>query len=64
MPSDTEASTTQPAAKPPTVKKPKSQGPRPKRGPARPYRKLADDVLNSRITKLEKRIQRAGYQVC
>jgi len=40
-----------------TVKTKKS-----KRGPARPYRKLPQETLESRITKLEKRIERTSAQ--
>ena len=36
---------------------------RPKRGPARPYRKLGQAILDSRINKLQKRIDRAQGQV-
>ena len=35
-----------------------------KRGPARPYRKLDQGVLESRITKLQKRMNKAKAQVC
>ena len=41
----------------------KTEGPRPKRGPARPYRKLEQEVLDSRITKLTKRLDRAKGQM-
>jgi hypothetical protein len=33
-----------------------------KRGPARPYRKLPQDTLDSRIKKLQKRIERTSQQ--
>jgi hypothetical protein len=36
--------------------------PRPKRGPARPYRKLGQDTLDTRIAKLQKRMDRARTQ--
>jgi hypothetical protein len=36
--------------------------PKPKRGPARPHRRLALDVIESRITKLQKRLDRAKAQ--
>lgn len=44
-----------------TVKTKKSKGER-KRGPARPYRKLQQEILESRIKKLEKRIERTSAQ--
>lgn len=44
-----------------TVKTKKSKGER-KRGPARPYRKLPQETLESRIKKLEKRIERTSAQ--
>lgn len=44
-----------------TVKTKKSKGER-KRGPARPYRKLPQETLVSRIKKLEKRIERTSAQ--
>jgi hypothetical protein len=34
-----------------------------KRGQPRPYRKLADDLLTARITKLTARLERAKKQV-
>jgi hypothetical protein len=37
--------------------------PRIKRGPARPHRRLAVDVIDSRITKLQKRLDRARSQI-
>jgi hypothetical protein len=43
------------------VKTKKSKGDR-KRGPARPYRKLPQETLESRIKKLEKRIERTSAQ--
>lgn len=59
---------------PPKTKKPKadktdkatkikSDQPRAKRGPARPHRRLAADVIDSRITKLQKRLDRAKAQI-
>ena len=41
----------------------KTGEPRPKRGPARPYRKLEQGVLDTRITKLQKRLDRAKGQM-
>jgi hypothetical protein len=40
----------------------KAKGDRQKRGPARPYRKLPQSVLDNRITKLRKRIERTTAQ--
>ena len=37
--------------------------PKPKRGPARPHRRLAWDVIELRITKLQKRLDRAKSQI-
>ena len=37
--------------------------PKPKRGPARPHRRLATDVIDLRITKLQKRLDRAKSQI-
>lgn len=37
--------------------------PRVKRGPARPHRRLTDDVIDTRITKLQKRLDRAKSQI-
>jgi hypothetical protein len=37
--------------------------PKPKRGPARPHRRLAADVIETRITKLQKRLDRARSQI-
>ena len=37
--------------------------PRVKRGPARPHRRLAVDVIDSRIAKLQKRLDRAKAQI-
>lgn len=55
--SKTEKSKTDtPSQKP---KKPKSAK---KRGPARPYRKLEQEKLLSRITKLQRRLERAKQQ--
>ena len=46
---------------------PKAKGkpdqPKPKRGPARPHRRLATDVIESRIAKLQKRLERAKSQI-
>ena len=36
--------------------------PRAKRGPPRPYRKLSQEILDSRITKLQKRLERCTSQ--
>ena len=41
----------------------KTGEPRLKRGPARPYRKLDQGVLDTRITKLQKRLDRAKGQM-
>ena len=55
------------AGKKKTVKAPrkgvtkKAKGER-KRGPARPYKKLPQDTLDSRIKKLQKRIERTSAQ--
>ena len=40
-----------------------SSQPRVKRGPARPHRRLGMDVIDSRITKLQKRLDRAKSQI-
>jgi hypothetical protein len=55
------------------AKKPKSDKPKPKkaddsqprakRGPARPHRRLAADVIDARISKLQKRLDRAKSQI-
>jgi hypothetical protein len=37
--------------------------PKPKRGPARPHRRLAAEVIDSRIAKLQKRLDRAKSQI-
>ena len=37
--------------------------PRIKRGPARPHRRLTDDIIDARITKLQKRLERASSQI-
>jgi hypothetical protein len=42
--------------------KPKKTTPGKKRGPARPYKRLSQDTLDSRITKLQKRMDRAQTQ--
>lgn len=47
------------------TKKAKKEGkgePKPTRGPARPYRKLPQETLDSRIQKLEKRMKRTASQ--
>ncbi len=50
--------------KPTKVKSDKvSTQPRAKRGPARPHRRLAVEVIDSRITKLQKRLDRAKSQI-
>jgi hypothetical protein len=46
----------------PKEKKTDPAAPKPKRGPARPHRRLALDVIESRITKLQKRLDRAKAQ--
>lgn len=51
------------AAPKPAVPKRKSDGPVKKRGPPRPHRKLSGDILKTRITKLQKRIDRAQSQL-
>ena len=48
-------------ARPKAVKIPGE--PKPKRGPARPHRRLDIGVINSRIDKLQKRLDRARGQV-
>lgn len=69
MPSDNE-STPKPkkqrADKPIKPREKKSADPavpKPKRGPARPHRRLAADVIDSRISKLQKRLERAKAQI-
>lgn len=47
----------------PKVAKGKPDQPKPKRGPARPHRRLATDVIESRIAKLQKRLERAKSQI-
>ena len=42
---------------------PRPTHPRVKRGPARPHRRLAVEVIDSRITKLQKRLDRARSQI-
>lgn len=44
-------------------RKPKTDEPPRKRGPPRPHRKLPQDVLDGRIGKLRKRIERARGQL-
>ena len=52
------------APKPKPIKVPgEPKQPRVKRGPARPHRRLENDVINSRIEKLQKRLDRAKGQV-
>jgi hypothetical protein len=48
-------------ARPKAIKVPGE--PKPKRGPARPHRRLDIGVVNSRIEKLQKRLDRAKGQV-
>jgi hypothetical protein len=43
-------------------RKTKSKIDKPKRGPARPHRRLPIDVLDLRIAKLQKRLERAKTQ--
>ena len=50
-----------PPRKTPTAGKSKKSGA--KRGPARPFRKLPQEVLDGRIGKLESRIRRASTQL-
>jgi len=45
------------------TKKVAPKAPKKKRGPARPYRRLTQEVLDSRISKLEKRKTRAKHQL-
>ena len=40
-----------------------SSAPKLKRGPPRPHRRLADDVLTTRVERLKKRLERARKQV-
>jgi hypothetical protein len=44
-------------------KKPKSDEPPRKRGPPRPHRKLPQEILEGRISKLRKRIDKARGQL-
>lgn len=44
-------------------KKADPSNPKPKRGPARPHRRLATDVIDTRIGKLQKRLDRAKAQI-
>ena len=47
------------------AKRAKKEGkgePKPTRGPARPYRKLSQEILDSRIQKLQKRLTRTTSQ--
>jgi hypothetical protein len=59
-PSTEETTTKKRAGKPKEKKDPGA--PKPKRGPARPHRRLALDVIESRIAKLQKRLDRAKAQ--
>ena len=50
---------------PEEAKRAKKEGkgePKPTRGPARPYRKLSQEILDSRIQKLQKRLTRTTSQ--
>jgi hypothetical protein len=47
----------------PAGERPKSDGPRKKRGPARPHRRLDIETITSRIEKLDKRRLRAKEQL-
>lgn len=51
-----------PATKPKRVRADPS-APRQKRGPARPHRRLSKEVIDSRIAKLQKRLDRARAQI-
>ena len=71
-PSASDLQTQKPSKVPKKPKAPKEKGSdsgekkvtiRSKRGPARPHRRLELDVINTRITKLEKRLVRAKSQV-
>ena len=53
----------QPTETAPKKRKPKSSEPKQKRGPARPHRRLATDVIDTRIAKLQKRLDRAKAQI-
>ena len=72
MPSDTEATLKpkkqrtekgKPKEGKPKEKNPDPTTPKPKRGPARPHRRLAADVIDLRISKLQKRLERARSQI-
>ena len=52
-----------PAKKPKKPKQPKGAPPAMKRGPARPHRKVPDDVLATRVQKLQKRIDKSQVQL-
>ena len=51
------------ADKPPKAPRGKPDQPKTKRGPARPHRRLAAEVIELRITKLQKRLDRAKSQI-
>ena len=56
--------TSEPIQEKKVKKAPKDKSkPTKKRGPARPYRRLATDILDKRIAKLSKRITRAKTQL-
>ena len=57
-----EAAAEEPEAKP-AGKKRRASEPRQKRGPARPHRRLDTDVIEERIAKLKKRLNRAKSQI-
>ena len=50
---------------PPKKRKPKADKgePKAKRGPARPHRRLATEIIDERIAKLQKRLDRASSQI-
>jgi hypothetical protein len=49
----------------PKKRKPKADKgePKAKRGPARPHRRLATEIIDERIAKLQKRLDRARSQI-
>ena len=55
------ASEINPPPEPKRAKKPRNPS-APKRGPARPYRKITDETLAQRIERLSKRIERSKKQ--
>jgi len=57
-----EAIATDAPAGEPKVKKPR-KAPTAKRGPARPHRRLETEVIDARIAKLQKRLDRAKAQI-